>query len=775
MQENLRVLNVIVAGHAQHGKSSLIEAIVGKFPDNLDFELSHGTTVSLKVIQFYLKRQKLNLNFLDTPGHADFKTGIALGLEFADLLVLVISGSEGFQARTYWLLDKAIQKKIPIIVAATKMDLRTASIDKIKNELDRLEHNKIPIIKTSAKNSTGIEDLIGKISIYIKIREDLKENLKFLILGYEFRKGIGDVINIGILSGTIETGWISDKIKIRHLFSLKGVLIKTAFEGDIVQVALNVSPKFDLGTIYNDGKFFTPKMGTYLSEIQPRKEFFITIDDPAKFKIAIDVLEEIKKIFPNFDYYIDKTLITLLVLGDLQFEFLKEKLEDLMEFKIVGSQIKGIITINKTSKGRYRSAQVRIVPRVKKNLTILREGKDVTELFDIIGASAAYDAFHLDGLHVTIYSGKNEDDIAQAIANAIGKVKIIKIHPQQEVILKVENYFDIFSLIERYNIEILHQTQANAFFLQVKNEFFEDFFNSLMKISKGQADINLFKFDQEEKILSVDPGTRHYGFCLLERGELPSLWYINLKNNIQDARSHKISKKQLEKELNIFLGKEKELINKIYIGNGPGSEFIIDYLIEYFNIQCENYECVISDFDPKQNKDEVNDQSPIQFNNPEIYLVDEFKTTKEALFHLQQGKLINEVQSKGFVDHAIAALLIAKKGLKGEIINIKQKPMKILQDYIIENYAGSYSFGTIHNVRTIYDITPGMHLRVKDSSLLDSNLSNGDIITFTGFGEGYNSIHASNLLGNRIIVKFQGNVKLKRDFFKILVPVKERT
>ena len=59
MEKRTKVQNVLFAGHAQAGKSSLIEAIVGRFPDNLDFELAHGTTVSLKVIQFFLKKQNL--------------------------------------------------------------------------------------------------------------------------------------------------------------------------------------------------------------------------------------------------------------------------------------------------------------------------------------------------------------------------------------------------------------------------------------------------------------------------------------------------------------------------------------------------------------------------------------------------------------------------------------------------------------------------------------------------------------------------------------------
>jgi len=112
MEIKPRVLNVLIAGHAQHGKSSLIESIVGKFPDNLDFELDYGTTVSLKVIQFELKKANILLNLIDTARHSDFKASPALGLEFADLLVLVVSGTDGFQARTYWLFEKVFMMYI---------------------------------------------------------------------------------------------------------------------------------------------------------------------------------------------------------------------------------------------------------------------------------------------------------------------------------------------------------------------------------------------------------------------------------------------------------------------------------------------------------------------------------------------------------------------------------------------------------------------------------------------------------------------------------------
>ncbi|MFX1237094.1 MAG: GTP-binding protein [Promethearchaeota archaeon] len=775
METKGRVLNVLVAGHAQHGKSSLIEAIVGKFPDNLDYELSHGTTVSLKVIQFDIKKKNLILNFIDTPGHADFQGGIALGLEFADLLVLVVSGTDGFQARTQWLYERAKEKGLNIIVAATKMDLPNSNVEHIKKDLMTLGNHRIPVVETSAKEITGIDTLVEKISIYIKRREFLDSNLEFIILGFDKRKGLGEIINAGILSGSLKSNqWLNDKIKVKQVVSLKGAPLKQAFEGEIVHINLNLRSKFELGTQYYKGKFISPQAKGFLSTLHPRKEFVINIKEHDKFKVAVEILENVKKVISSFDFYVNKNNINILVLGDLQFEFIKEKLEDLIEFKIISSKIKGIITISTPSKGKHGSANVRIVPRSKKILTITRRGNSEKTLFDILGASAAYEAFHLDGLHVDIISGKNEDDIAQAIAKAIEKTKIIRINPHQDIIVKVENYHDLFPLIEKYNVDVLYQNQVQDFFLQVKNQNFEPFFNSLMKISNGTAEINLFTFKHKEVILAVDPGTRHFGFCLIEHGELPELWYVNLKSNLKDIRSQGVAKQQLTEELSLFFSGKKDLINKIFVGHGPGSDFIIDFFIEYFDIPCDNLSCVKSNLDGIESSDENGVMLKNRFEPPDIFLVNEFKTTKEAMFHLQQGKLVNEVKAKGFVDHAIAALLIARRGIKGDTIKIEKKPLKQLHEYIFENYSGSFSFGTIHNINSLEDLRSGIYLRVKDASKLDSNLKNGDVITFVGFERNRGSIHAINLSGNRMIVNFQGNVKVKRDFFKILMPVKQR-
>ena len=646
------------------------------------------------------------------------------------------------------------------------MDLPNASSMKIQDEIKKLSNKILPLVETSAKQGFGIEELVNKISLFVKRRENVDSELKFIILGFSNKKGLGELLNIGIISGEMRSNsYISETVKVKQIISLNGIPLKSSEEGQIVQILLNITPTFELGTKYLKGKFLSPKISGSLSEIRPSKEYYITIDDPIKFKIALDVIEKIKKIIPNFEYYFQRNEITVQVLGDLQFDFLKERLEDLIEFEITGSKMKGIITINKMSKGKHGSASVRIVPRIKNKLTITRDYERTTKLVDVLGASAAYDAFNLNGLHVEIISGKNEEDIAQAITHAIEKVKILKIIPAQDIIVRVENYYDLYQLLNKYEIEILFESESGMFYLQVKNENFESFFNALMKISKGRADLSLVKFDFEDKILAVDPGMRHFGFCLIERNELPSLWYVNLKKSLTDKKIQELARKQIRMELNTFLDTDKELINKIFIGNGPGSDFIIDFFIQYFNIpQNETHRMNINN---NNNQDRF-------IAHPEMYFVDEFKTTKEAMFHLQKGEVINEVYSKGFVDHAIAALLIARRGIKGEVVNIQRKPMKQLHDYIIENYAGSFSFSGIHNINSLEDLKSGMYLRVRDSSKLDSNLINGDIISFIGFGTGYSNFHAINLSGNKIIVKFDSTVKIKRDFFKVFSPVKER-
>ena len=67
-----------------------------------------------------------------------------------------------------------------------------------------------------------------------------------------------------------------------------------------------------------------------------------------------------------------------------------------------------------------------------------------------------------------------------------------------------------------------------------------------------------------------------------------------------------------------------------------------------------------------------------------------------------------------------------------------------------------------------------MYLKIKNNDKLDSKLNKGDIVVFTGFGSSFDSLHANTLSGNKIIIKFQSNIKLKKEFFDIFVPLKQK-
>jgi len=107
--------------------------------------------------------------------------------------------------------ETAIKKSIPVIIAGTKFDLPNSNIDKINNELKKLKSRNFPIVKTSAKEVFGIEELVSKISIYVKKRELVDSDLSFIILGFTHKKGIGELLNVGIKSGVLELRWITDK------------------------------------------------------------------------------------------------------------------------------------------------------------------------------------------------------------------------------------------------------------------------------------------------------------------------------------------------------------------------------------------------------------------------------------------------------------------------------------------------------------------------------------------------------------------------------------
>lgn len=169
--------NVAIIAHVDHGKTTLVDAMLwqsGAFRENqdvntrvmdsMDLEREKGITILAKntaVDHTMADGQKLTINIIDTPGHADFGGEVERGLEMVDGVLLLVDASEGPLPQTRFVLRKALAKNLPIIVVINKVDRPDARIAEVVDEVyslfldllddDEAHHLDFPIIYCAAK------------------------------------------------------------------------------------------------------------------------------------------------------------------------------------------------------------------------------------------------------------------------------------------------------------------------------------------------------------------------------------------------------------------------------------------------------------------------------------------------------------------------------------------------------------------------------------------------------------------------------------------------
>lgn len=171
-RENLR--NVAIIAHVDHGKTTLVDAMLwqsGAFAahkkqdegqdrmmDSMDLEREKGITILAK--NTAVKRGDTIVNIIDTPGHADFGGEVERGLEMVDGVILLVDASEGPLPQTRFVLRKALQKNLPVILVINKVDRPDSRIAEVVDEayalfldLDANEDQiEFPIVYASAKS-----------------------------------------------------------------------------------------------------------------------------------------------------------------------------------------------------------------------------------------------------------------------------------------------------------------------------------------------------------------------------------------------------------------------------------------------------------------------------------------------------------------------------------------------------------------------------------------------------------------------------------------------
>src|SRR3989344_4925445 len=170
---------VVVLGHVDHGKSSLLEAI-------RDFKItskeSGGITQHIGAYEVEMTDSEETLRqtqgdftvnrkitFIDTPGHEAFSAMRTRGANVADIALLVIDAAQSVQPQTKEALMAIKKAELPMIVVLNKIDLTNADPEKIKRELTKIDvlvesmGGTIPSVEVSAKEKTGIDELLEMI------------------------------------------------------------------------------------------------------------------------------------------------------------------------------------------------------------------------------------------------------------------------------------------------------------------------------------------------------------------------------------------------------------------------------------------------------------------------------------------------------------------------------------------------------------------------------------------------------------------------------------
>ncbi len=165
---------VVVLGHVDHGKSSLLEAI-------RDFKITSKESggITQHIGAYEVEHDGKKITFIDTPGHEAFCAMRSRGARIADIAILVVAGEEGVKPQTKEAIDCIKEEKIPAILAINKMDKQEANAQKVKSALTKENFivedmgGDIPSVETSATQKTGIKELLEMI-ILVAEMQDLK-------------------------------------------------------------------------------------------------------------------------------------------------------------------------------------------------------------------------------------------------------------------------------------------------------------------------------------------------------------------------------------------------------------------------------------------------------------------------------------------------------------------------------------------------------------------------------------------------------------------------
>ncbi|MGI6746138.1 MAG: translation initiation factor IF-2 [Acutalibacteraceae bacterium] len=201
---------IVVMGHVDHGKTSLLDAIRHTSVTTTE---AGGITQHIGAYRVFVNNQYIT--FLDTPGHAAFTSMRARGAMATDIAILVVAADDGIMPQTVEAINHAKAADISIVVAINKMDKPGASPDKIMQQLT--EYGLVPeewggdtiCVPVSAKTKEGLDKLLEAILLVAEVKE-LKANpnraAKGIVIEARLDKGRGPIATLLVQNGTLHNG-----------------------------------------------------------------------------------------------------------------------------------------------------------------------------------------------------------------------------------------------------------------------------------------------------------------------------------------------------------------------------------------------------------------------------------------------------------------------------------------------------------------------------------------------------------------------------------------
>ena len=268
---------VVVMGHVDHGKTSLLDAI--RKTNVIEGEAG-GITQAIGAYMVNINGR--DITFLDTPGHEAFTSMRARGAQITDIAILVVAANDGVMPQTVEAINHAKAAGIPIIVAVNKIDLPEANVDKVKQEL--MKYELVPeewggdtiYVPISAKKHINIDELLEMVLLQADVLE-LKANpnkqAKGAVIEARLDKAKGPIASMLVQRGTLDVGdtiVVGSSIgRIRAMKNDKGQRVKKAGPSTPVEI-MGLTEVPESGEVFYEVK--DEKMAKHLIERRKRAQ-----------------------------------------------------------------------------------------------------------------------------------------------------------------------------------------------------------------------------------------------------------------------------------------------------------------------------------------------------------------------------------------------------------------------------------------------------------------------------------------------------------------------